>query len=194
VNPLDLLNIIKGLFLNPEQQWNKLKEQGFSWQQVYFYYAIPMVFLSAYAILFNTSNQVQVLGMTPVWLFFINISGSLISIALSAYLITKMAPRFLSHSSFDTTVTLISFAYTPVFIANIISALHSSLALLNFVGIFYMVILFFKGTAILLNTPAHKLSGFSIINLILLFAVRLVVTSFIAALVIASVVGVENVG
>jgi hypothetical protein len=194
VNPLDLLNTIKGLFINPEKQWNYLKQRSFSWQQVYFYYAIPMVFLSAYAILFTSSKQVQVLGLSPVWLFFINISGSLISIALSAYLISKMAPRFLSLSSFDSTVMLISFAYTPVFIANILSAIHSSLALLNFVGIFYMVYLFFKGTTIVLDTPAYKLSGFSIINLILLFAVRLVITSLIAAMVIASTVGVEKAG
>jgi hypothetical protein len=193
VNPAEILNLIKGIILNPDREWKIIKTFNYSWKQVYFYFTIPMAFLSAFAILFFTGVDIKVLNLTPNTIFIINILGSLGSIALGAYLISKMAPRFEALSSFNSTTALISFSYTPIFLSNIIASIHPVFAVVNFIGIFYMVIVFWKGLAILLDTPAYKLMGFTIVNLIILFATRLVITTIVAAIVLSFTGGVESV-
>ncbi len=192
LNPTELLNLIKGILVNPEKEWKIIKTFKYTWQQVYFYFTIPMVFISAFASLVIHGGDIQYFGLSPNWIFVINVIGSLGAIALGAYFIASLAPRFNSFSSFDASVALISFSYTPVFIASIISAIHIAFALINFIGVVYMVFIFWKGISIMLDTPPHKLMGFTIVNMIILFAVRIVLTSIIAAIVLSLTVGVDD--
>jgi hypothetical protein len=193
VSPIELLNLIKGIILNPDTEWKIIKTFDYSWKQVYFYFTIPMVFLSAFATLFFAGQEIKIFDLTPNLIFIINVTGSLGSIALGAYLIARMSPRFESRATFSSAVALVSFSYTPVFLANIIASFHPVFAVFNFIGIFYMVIVFWKGLSILFETPAYKLMGFTIVNLIILFATRLVITTIIASFIISVAVGIENI-
>lgn len=183
----ELLKIQTQLFSQPDNAWILIKKSEFSWKQIYIYYLIPLVFLSSLATVYFMGGIFENLGLTPNQSFFINFSGSLLGIFVSASLIARMAPRFKASPSFADSVALISFGYSPVYLASIIS-IHEILQIINLFAIGFMVYIFLKGSGALMGVPSHKQVGFTIVCLIILFATRVIISAFITELV-----GVGNV-
>jgi len=180
LNPREVLNIQLLLFSNPNQAWKIIQKADYGWREIFGYYLMPLLFLSSLAVVFFMGRQFEQLGISHNQMFFINLAGSVGGIFISARLIADLAPRFHAISSFDKNMALISFSYSPVFIASVISSMHDALQILNLAAVVFMVFIFFKGTASLLNTPAYKQLGFTITSLIILFATRLILSLVLA--------------
>jgi hypothetical protein len=188
LNIKDLLKIQSQLFTQPDNAWMLIKQSEFTWKQIFINYLIPLVFLSSLASVFFMGDMFEKLGLTPNQVFFINFSGTVSGVLVSARLISRMAPRFNASVSFSDSVAWISFGYSPVYLTFIISSLHDILQILNLIAIGFMIYIFLKGSGVLMGTPPQKQIGFTIICLIILFATRIILSAFIAALV-----GVGNV-
>ncbi|MFW5663467.1 MAG: YIP1 family protein [bacterium] len=177
-----LLATIRILLVQPDKGWHLIKEAGYSWQQILGYFLMPLVFASSLAMVFFMGNQLQDTPLSPNQMFFITFAGSVVAILLSAWMIATMAPRFKGESSLDETIALIAFSYTPVYLASIIASLHEALQIFNLVAMVYMLFLFFKGTAVIIKVPAYKQLGFTITSVIILFAVRLLISLLLAGI------------
>lgn len=164
------------------------RDADYRWQGVFLHFVVPLVFLSTLLTVFLMGPQVlretDPVLLSRNQLFFITFAGSVFSILLSAYMIAAMSPRFKGSSSLDRTLALIAFSYTPVFLANMISALHISLQLLNLLALGYMVILFVRGASVMLDIPPERRVGFTITCLIILFAVRVLLAIMLGVLLI----------
>ena len=182
MNFAELIKIIKGLFTASGKTWVFIAGRNYPWRDVLIYFTIPLFFLSSYIGIFNVSPELDHFNLPPNWMFLVIFIGSVLAIFLSAYMITAMTPRFNGEKSFDKTFSLISFSYTPVFFASLISSLHSVLQFMNFVGLVYMIFLLWRGTGLVLGIPPHKQTGFSLISLLILFASRVVISAFLASL------------
>lgn len=182
-----LLATIRVLLIQPDKGWTLIKEAGYSWQQILGYFLMPLVFASSLAMVFLMGNQLQDTPFSPNQMFFITFAGSVVAILLSAWMIAVMAPKFKGVSSMDETVALIAFSYTPVYVASVIASFHEALQIFNLAAMVYMLFLFFKGTAVIINIPAYKQMGFTITSVIILFAVRLLIS-----LILAGVIGGFN--
>lgn len=182
MNFAELIQIIKGLFTTPGKTWVFIAGRNYPWRDVLIYFTIPLFFLSSYAGIFNVSPELDHFNLPPNWMFLVIFIGSVLAIFLSAYMIAAMTPRFKGEKSFDKTFSLISFSYTPVFFASLISSLHSVLQFMNFVGLVYMIFLLWRGTGLVLGVPPHKQTGFSLISLLILFASRVVISAFLASI------------
>jgi cytochrome b561 len=182
LNINEILKIQGQLFTQPEKAWLEIKKSEFSWTQILIYYLIPLLFLSSLATVFFMGNIFEKLGLTPNQVFFINFTGSILGIFVSASLITRMAPRFNAKPSFSYSVALISFGYSPVYLAAIISSAHDILQIINLIAIGFVVYIFLKGTGALMDVPQHKQFGFTVVCLIILFATRIIISAMIAAM------------
>lgn len=180
----DLFKRLKHLLTDPVQGWKMINEAGYSRQEIMGYFLIPLLFLTNLANMYIIGKQSVDVAFTPSQLFFIAFSSAALSIFVSAYLIAAMAPRFLGDSSFDKTLSLLAFSYTPVFIASILASLHEALQVFNLAALVYMVFLFYRGIGIMLNVPDFKRTGFTVVSLIILFSLRI-----FAAIIIAAIIG-----
>lgn len=177
-----LFLVVRTLLASPDAGWNMIKEAGYSWQQIFGYFLVPLIFASSLAMIFFMGAQLQETLLSPNQMFFITFAGSAGAILLSAWMIAAMAPKFNGVSSLNETVALIAFSYTPVYLGSVISSLHPALQIINLAAMVYMLFLFFKGTASIIRVPAHKQMGFTITSIIILFAVRLIISVVLATL------------
>ena len=178
----ELLSIVKTLLVKPSLGWNQIKEARYTWQQTMGYFLTPLLFLSSLSVTFFMGQQVQQQGISPNQLFFINFAGSALSIYLASYLIAALAPRFEGASSFNLSISLVAFSYTPVYLASVISSIHPFFQIFNLAALVYMIILFLQGMGILLEVPESKRFGFMIVSFILLFSIRIIFSVFFAAI------------
>ncbi len=185
MNVYILLDELRTLLLAPAAGWQKISEKEYSWNNIYIYYNIPLVFLSSYVSVINLDMQgmqgMQI-SLNPNQLFLSLFLGTLISVLLSAYFTAQLAPRFGAVSSFDKSVALLAFSYLPVYLSTLVGSWHQALQIISIAGMIFMVFLFWRGTDVLLKVPENKQTGFVIVTLILLFLTRLVVTSVFSAI------------
>jgi hypothetical protein len=127
-------------------------------------------------------DQLSTLGFSPNQMFIATFLGSLIAIMATARMVAAMAPRFKANDSFDSHLSLLAFAYSPVYLASILSSLHEVLQILNLAAIIVTLLLYYKGTRVVTEVPPHKQMGFTIVSLIILFGMRLIITVIFVAL------------
>ncbi len=182
LNINDIIKIQGMLFSQPDKAWLEIKQNQYSWKQVFTYYLIPLLFISSLASAFFMGRQFEELGFDWNQIFLITFVGSLIAIYISGHLITALAPRFTGSGTFDESISLIAFAYSPVFLASVIASVHETLQIINLIAIIYMLYIFFKGIPGMMNIPVHKQLGFTIISVMILFLSRLMISAFFAAI------------
>lgn len=170
------------LFTQPDKAWLEIKKNKYSSRQVFTYYLVPLLFISSLASAFFMGRQFEELGFDWNQILLITFVGSLTAIYISGHLLTALAPRFTGSGTFDESISLIAFAYSPVFIASVLSSVHETLQIINVVSIIYMLFIFFKGIPVMMNIPIHKQLGFTIISVMILFLTRLMISAFLAAI------------
>ncbi|MFW5706531.1 MAG: YIP1 family protein [Bacteroidota bacterium] len=170
------------LLIQPDKGWLTIKEAAYNPKQVYGYYLLPMLFLSSLASVLFVGKNFEQVTLSPNQLFLINFISFAAAIYGSGFLIASLAPRFKGISSSDYAITLIAFAYIPVFLASMLSVIHPSLQIINLVAVIYMIFLFAKGSRILMEVPDQKHIGFTVVSLIILFLMRILLSVFITAL------------
>ena len=181
------------MFTDSGKTWQMIADSDFSWRDVLVYFTIPLFFIISFAGILTFEPNENFFHLPANWLFFVNFSGAVAGIFIASYLVAAMAPRFKAVSSFPKTFALISFSYLPVLFASLISTVHEILQIINFIGLIYMVFLFWRGTGIVLGVPSYKQAGFSIIALLILFAARVVCASFFAAIALTITGGITDV-
>ena len=174
----DFFTIILKLFISTEESWKMIKEYSFDWKEVFFYFAFPLIVISSLGRVLAVPEESVFKAITPNLLLISFVFSTSISIPLGAYMVKLLAPRYLSVADFNIVFTHIAFAYTPLFISNIIAAIHPSLAVVSLIGIFYTVFVFWKGMEIMLETPIHRRMGFTIICFLILFASAIIISAF----------------
>jgi hypothetical protein len=180
LNITEILNLQKQLFSNTDKAWENIKQASFSWKSLYWYYVIPLVFLSTIAVAFFTIRHLDIEFFSINQVFFFTFSGSIAAIYVSGHLLSSIAPRFNGALTLDESISYISFGYSPVFLASIISSMHEILQIVNIAAAVFMVFVFYKGTGRMVNIPAQQQLGFTIVSLMILFITRLMLSAVFA--------------
>jgi hypothetical protein len=175
LNPKEILQLQRMLFTSPDKAWISILQKQFSWKQVFFYYLIPLIFLSSMAVAFFTGPQLTQFNFSINQIFFMTFASTVIAILINGRIVSGLAPRFSGNGGFNEAVALISFGYSPVFIGSILSSAHPALQIINIISMAFMFYIYFKGTATLLHIPPHKQMGFTFISLMILFLSRLLI-------------------
>ena len=104
----------------------------------------------------------------------IQLLAGIISIRITAYLVTVLAPGFDSVKDYGRAIQLVCYSMTPYWILGILYILPSFPFLKSgamLAGGIYSIYLMYKGMPVLLKTPAAKSAAFLALLIIIQFAI-----------------------
>ncbi|MFW5792670.1 MAG: YIP1 family protein [Bacteroidota bacterium] len=178
----DFVEIIHGTLTSSENNWKKLKASEYQWKEMFFFYVFPLVILNSLAKILVVPEQSEFQILEPGTLFVVYLMSSVISLLLGSFLIMKLSPRYQSVNNFDTIFTFVGVSYTPIFLSNMIAVMHPYLAIVSLLGIIYTIFLFYRGIGIMLETPAIKKTGFTILCFLILFGSTIFASALVSYL------------
>ncbi len=150
-----------------------------------FSYGLPLMVLGAAGRMAVVLQQKSLEGIVLradqlSGIFIITLTGYLLSVWLGAYLVGKLAKPFRSNPDNEKAMLLIIASYTPYMLAQPLAAVTPAMGPVSILGLIYTVFLFGKGAGSLLETPAPKVTGFTLTSFFVIFGVSFVTRSLLA--------------
>ena len=182
----EILNRAKAMILKPLETWQTVKTENATIQQLFIDYAAPLALIPFVAALIGLSivgirMPAGHLARAP---FFEALTGGvvgyifhLLGLLAGAWAVTVLAPYLNSKSDFTSSVKLIVFSMTPIWLLGALSA-FPGLGILQIFGL-YSIYLIYLGLPILLDTPKEKVLWFTVIFMIAWFVISLILGLFV---------------
>lgn len=150
------------LLIKPGPTFGELAEKEETPPQVLTRFVLPFLLMGALSaflggLLSDAGNQLLNAMLRAATIFTINF----VSLIAGGYLTYLIAPYFKTSKQLNGAFRLVFYAALPVFIAQIIGNLHSSLAFFELFGL-YAFWLFWKGAPPMLQTGEKELFAFTI--------------------------------
>lgn len=183
---MDLIPRIQGIILKPKDEWEKIKAEKTTVQQLFTSYAIFVAAIPAVAQFIGRGligYRVPVIG----WVRF-GIGNALIYAILSyvttlaavyvmGLIINALAPNFGSKQNLENAMKLVVYSWTPAWIAGVLHIIPMLAILAAVASIYSIYVLYLGMSAGLMETPQDRIVPYMLV-------------SFIAAVVISIVIAV----
>jgi hypothetical protein len=177
------------ILTDPKNEWPVIEREPTTVNQLYMGYIGPLAAVAAIAGFIGTSF-VGTLGMfrTPIAWGLVGACMTfvltLVSVYISALVISKLAPTFQSTPDDRQALKLVAYAYTPAWLAAVIGILPVIGLLATLIGGLYAIYLFYLGLPVMMKTPSDKVIPYMAIS-----AIVIIVLSFIAMMITGAVIG-----
>ena len=183
---MDLLNHVVGILTKPKNEWSVIKEEPINTIQLFKGYIAILALVPAIAyIIGNCIIGIKIpLGPSSyaykVPIFYgiiyaiVTYIMAFVGIYLSAFIINALAPNFESTQNMNNALKLITFSYTPVWIASIFS-IYTPLYLLGFILSLYGLYILYIGLEPMMGTSAQKRTVYFIVTILVVIIVFAVV-------------------
>jgi hypothetical protein len=183
---MNLLNHVIGIIIKPKHEWEVIKGESISTNQLFTGYVailalIPVIanFIGSCFIgiklpdFMGSSFSYKVPIVNGLIYAVVSYVMAFVGVYLSAFIINALAPKFESTQNMNNALKLVAFSYTPVWIAGIAAILP----ILSFLGIFglYGLYLLYIGLEPMMETPPVKRTIYFVITLLVLFVVYMVI-------------------
>ncbi len=191
-----LFEKVKEILLQPKAAWLKIKREPTSALQVLITYAMPLALLPVVFGMLGLSMIGHRYGFGPVGgIFRIPITYSLIwaivsyvltlvGLFIEGLVINALAPSFGSKKHLTNAFKLAVYAYTPAFIAGILSIIPA-LSVLVFLLSLYGIYLLFLGFPVMMETPDDKVLLYLIVTIIVIIVIFAIISAVSGAILSA---------
>ena len=184
---MDLVSRVKGILLNPKNEWATIDTEPATVGGLYSGYIIPLAAIPAIAGFIGTSiigyNFMGVSGKTPMGTGLthavVGFVMSLISVYVMALIIDALAPNFGGQKSQIQALKVAAYSSTASWIAGIAMILPT-LGILAIVGL-YSLYLLYVGLPVLMKAPAEKAMGYTVVVIIASIVLYVVVGAVVIA-------------
>lgn len=179
-----LIEQVKGILFSPKKTWLKIKDKPVSFGDVLKGYAIPLAAIPAvfgllgYALIgmrlgFGHLVYRIPFGLALIWaiIYYILVLAGLY---IQGIVINALAPSFSSKQNAVNAFKLAVYAYTPAFIAGILSIIPA-IGILVFLLSLYGIYLLYLGLPVMMETPKEKVIGYLIITIIVMIIIYFVI-------------------
>ena len=184
-----LFNRAKNIIVKPDDEWQVIKGETTSKNEVIINYAVPLLVLIAIASLIGSSITKLHLGISftsvlvsVVIVFIIQFTA----MYLSAIIINELAPSFGSKKDINAAFKLVVYASTASYVASILGGLIPVLSVLFSILGLYSIYLFWTGITPMMETPDNKKVGYILVWFLIIVAITLILGAFFRAIGIAS--------
>ncbi len=183
------LKIIHHVLFHPARFFREVSANDQDARVFFVSYGMPLMVLGAAGRMVRVMNQHALEGMALRWdqlsgVFLISLCGYLLSVWLGTQIIARLARAFRSRPDRDHALLLCIAAYTPFMLAQPLAAINTAMEPISLLGLIYAVFLFGKGLGPLLDTPAQKALGFTILGFFVLFGISFITILVLSALFI----------
>lgn len=165
---MDIIKRAKDILVTPKTAWNTIAEENQNQLVILVTYLIPLALIPAlasfigYGIIGHSVMGIHVgsvgFGLRQAIFSFIS---SLAGVYLSAWVISLLSPKFELTKDFNRAFQLVSYSYTPIFVAGILLIIPSLSIVATLAGL-YGLYLLYQGMTPILQTPEDKKTLFSL--------------------------------
>ncbi|MDD2314938.1 MAG: Yip1 family protein [Proteiniphilum sp.] len=187
---MDIIKRAKDILVTPKTAWNTIAEENQNQLVILVTYLIPLALIPAlasfigYGIIGHSVMGIHVgsvgFGLRQAILSFIS---SLAGVYLSAWVISLLSPKFELTKDFNRAFQLVSYSYTPIFVAGILLIIPSLSIVATLAGL-YGLYLLYQGMTPILQTPEDKKNTFFIVSLLSIIVASVLVSTLLSALII----------
>lgn len=184
---MDLVSRVKGILLNPKNEWAAIDTEPTSVGALYTGYIVPLAAIPAicgfigssiigYSVLGVSVKTSMSSGLTSAVISF---ALSLVSVYVMGLIIDALAPSFGGQKSQIQALKVAAYSSTAAWLAGVFSILPT-LGVLGIVGL-YSLYLLFVGLPILMKSPADKSMGYTVVVIISWIVLYIVIGAVVVA-------------
>lgn len=187
---MDIIKRAKDILVTPKTVWHTIAEENQNQLVILTTYLIPLALIPAlasfigYGLIGHNVMGIHIgsvgFGLRQAILSFISSLGG---VYLSAWVISLLSPKFEQAKDFNRAFQLVSYSYTPIFVAGILLIIPSLSIVATLAGL-YGLYLLYQGMTPILQTPDDKRNTFFIVSLLSIIVASVLVTTLLSALII----------
>jgi hypothetical protein len=186
---MNLIERIKNIIIKPKEEWEVIKKEETSINELLTGYLLLLAIIPAAAIFikngligykipgFGHVSGSITMGVSQAVISYITYVGGAF---LSAFIIDALAPSFGSKKNFIKAMQLMVFSYTPMMLAGVLQ-LIPGLSILSIVGLYGLYILFL-GLTPMMETPEDKKVGYFIVSLLVTIVAYVIIGVVLGAI------------
>ncbi len=181
---MNLVARIQGIILKPKEEWQKIKAESATVQDIFKSYlmilaAIPAVaqFLGYWLVGFSTplTRAVRLGFGTSLSQAVVSYLLTLASVFIAGLIINALAPTFASRPDQVSALKLAVYSLTPYFVAGILNLIPALGLLVILAGLYSLYLLYLGFQSGLMETPQDKVIGYFVVTVVVMIVLNLVV-------------------
>ncbi len=199
---MSLVDRAKNILLNPKAEWEVIAKEGATVGGLFTGYAIPLSVLPivgsvvALGLLGIGAGALAPMGIASAGIgiaagmaavgFFIG----LIMLYVMSLIVNAVSPSFNGKSDMVSATKLMAYASTPSWVAGLIAPFLGPVGgFISIAAIAYVVYLIYTGIGPVMEAPADKVAGFTVVIILIYIVLSMVLTMFIGGMLIATFFG-----
>jgi Yip1 domain len=188
-NRMDLVSRVKGILLNPKNEWTTIDTEPTTVGSLYTGYIIPLAAIPAVCSFIGSTmigNSVTgKVGMsTALTIAAVSFALSLAVLYVIALIIDALAPSFGGQKSQIQALKVVAYSSTAAWVAGVFTLVPGIGGLVGLVGLVYSLYLLYMGLPILMKAPQDKAMGYTVVVI-----VAWIVMYVVVGMIVLSVVG-----
>ena len=181
----NIVQRVINILTKPKQEWLVISNENPDKAKLIFGYVLILALVPA---IVNFINFAFISSYFPITYAIVQAIMSLvISIGilyLGAFIVDALASSFDSEKNFDRSFQLLSYAYTPVWVASLLGFIPGLNIVASLVGFAYMVYLIITGLPFLKRTPQGKETGYGIVIVLVMIVLFVILGLIMSAIFI----------
>lgn len=169
-----IISRVKGILLNPKEEWAKIKVERRSNKELILNYVLPFAGLAAaISLIFIWWGTYVGFGISLRYAI-MQLVSPIVAIAVAAVVMNELAETFDSTKDLNRAFKLVTYSYTPVLLINVIVSFSLALGWLGIFGL-YGAYLLWVGLPIIMDTPEDKRLVYIIATLVIVLVIQLII-------------------
>lgn len=197
---MNIIERVKNILVSPKKEWEVIAGENKSLSTVLTSYVLPLSLIGAAATLIGwgligKSYSFGFLGSFTVKGWDIGIKYAIIALVsttigflVTSFVVDALAPSFGSEKNLNKSAEFVGYSYTPSLVGGILGIFPSVAWLGALLGL-YGLYLMYLGLGPIKKTPDDKRVVYLVISIVCLIAIY-----FVIGLILASVLGLNNIG
>lgn len=199
---MSLIDRAKNILLNPKAEWEVIAKEPATMGGLFTGYAIPLSLLPVVgAVIAMGLLGIGAGSLAPIGIASVGIGVAagmaavgfvigLIMLWAMSVIVNAVSPTFNGKSDIVSATKLMAYASTPTWVAGLIAPFLGPVGgLLSFAAVVYVVYLIYLGIGPIMEAPAEKTAGFTVVIILIYIVLSLVLTMFIGGMLIATFFG-----
>ncbi len=185
-----LLSRVKNILFSPKSEWLAIKEEQTTVKDIILSYVAILAVIPAVASIIGMAvvgfSFMHMVTRYPVFISLLlgvfSYIFSIVAVMVSAAIINVLAPAFKSTKDYIKALKVVSYAYTPVWVAGVLNVVPALYWLMLIMSL-YSIYLLYLGLRPIMGTSQNNALGYTVVSIIVIIAVE-IVTTFLAVQII----------
>jgi hypothetical protein len=181
-----LFNRVINVIVKPVDEWQLIKGENSTKNEVIMQYALPLTLLVALASLLGgllfTKSMLQLSFMHVLLSSVVAFIVTFVGMYISAFVVNELAPSFGTVKDLDKVFCLVVYSFIPMWVAGMITGLIPKLWILSLFG-FYGIYVMWLGAPVITETPDDKKAGFVVVSVLIILGIYIVLSLILAAII-----------